>query len=502
MSRRHFLSHVLRGLFAVIAALVVTSACGADETLRIGSKRFTESYVLGELLVATARRGGPAQHVQGLGNTGIVFTALRNGDIHVYPEYSGTVAREILRLPGNATLADINAQLAPMGLAAGVALGFSNGYALGVPQALAKDKNILKISDLPHHTTLRYGLSQEFLSRADGWPGLARAYGLQTSATGLDHGLAYQALAAGRIDVIDVYTTDAKLARYAVTLLEDDRRYFPRYDSLLLYRADVPQRFPAQWQAISGLAGRIDERAMIRMNAAAELEGRSFTEAAQLFDESLPTATPRKTFMTALLDDDLWRLTRQHLVLVFGSLAGGVVCGVPLGIWATRSARAGRAIFAVVAAVQTVPSLALLAFLVAITGTIGALPAAIALFLYALLPIVRNTHAGLQGISSGLRQAAIALGLTARDRMRAIELPLALPTILAGIKTSAVINVGTATIAAFIGAGGYGDRIAAGLALNDANLLLAGAVPAAALALSIQLGFDVLEKRITPGRRL
>ena len=209
----------------------------------------------------------------------------------------------------------------------------------------------------------------------------------------------------------------------------------------------------------------------------------------------MPEAKPSRGFLAVLFAPDLWRLTREHLLLVFGSLFAGIVVGVPLGVVAARRPRLAQPIFALVGVMQTIPSLALLAFLIVLTGTIGLLPAAIALFLYALLPIVRNTHAGLMGVGAGMRQAALALGLSARDTLRFIELPLARPAILAGIKTSAVINVGTATIAAFIGAGGYGERIAAGLALNDTAMLLAGAIPAAVLALVIQGVFEWLEKR-------
>jgi osmoprotectant transport system permease protein len=129
---------------------------------------------------------------------------------------------------------------------------------------------------------------------------------------------------------------------------------------------------------------------------------------------------------------------------------------------------------------------------------IGMWPALVALFLYALLPIVRNTHAGLLEVGAGLREAARALGLRPGQSLWHIELPLAMPTILAGIKTSAVINVGTATVAAFIGAGGFGERITQGLALNDNTLLLAGALPAAVLALMVHVLFEVAEKTSFP----
>jgi osmoprotectant transport system permease protein len=263
---------------------------------------------------------------------------------------------------------------------------------------------------------------------------------------------------------------------------------------VLLYRADVPRRLPRQFDALRKLEGRIDTAQMIRMNAAAELEGGSFAEAAALFFGE--TKGGKRSFMGTLFGADFWRLTREHLVLVLASLAASIAVGIPLGVAAAKLPRAAQAILGVVGVIQTIPSLALFAFLIAAVGTIGVLPALIALFLYALLPIVRNTHAGLVAITRGMRQAALALGLRAGQRLRLIELPLAAPSILAGIKTSAVINVGTATIAAFIGAGGYGERIASGLALNDNVTLLAGAVPAAALALLVQWSFEFAEKRL------
>ncbi|OGA74693.1 MAG: amino acid ABC transporter permease [Betaproteobacteria bacterium RIFCSPLOWO2_12_FULL_65_14] len=493
-------------LAALLAALLVQPVpAPAADVLKIGSKRFTESYILGELLVQAAARHGPAEHKPGLGNTGILYAALRSGSIDVYPEYSGTIAREILKLEGNPGPTELNRSLAPVGLAVSIALGFNNTYALGVREELAARLGVNSITDLAAHPDLRLGLSQEFIARKDGWPGLARAYGLASfSPTGLDHGLAYEALAGGRVDVIDTYSTDAKIARYRIRLLADDRGYFPRYDTLLLHREDTPRRFPLQWQALSALEGKIDERSMIRMNAAAETEGRSFTQAATLFFQEPARGTsgaqPRG-FFEVMLAPDLGRLTREHLLLVFGSLAASIAVGVPLGVAAARKRWIAQPIFALVGVIQTIPSLALLAFLIALMGTIGTLPAAIALFLYALLPIVRNTHTGLLAVGDGLRQAALALGLSPRDRLLSIELPLARPSILAGIKTSAVINVGTATIAAFIGAGGYGERIAAGLAVNDNLMLLAGAVPAAALALLIQGLFDFVERRADPLRK-
>lgn len=482
------------------ACLGARTAVHAGEPLKIGSKRFTESYVLGEVLLRAAGPG--AIHKPGLGNTGILHAALLAGAIDVYPEYTGTIAREILKLDGNPTLAELDAALARQGLGASVPLGFNNTYAIGVRSELADRLGLRTIGDLARHPALRFGLSHEFIGRKDGWRGLAAAYGLDTvRPAGLDHGLAYEALAAGRVDVIDVYSTDAKVARYGIRVLTDDLGYFPRYDAVLLHRRDVASRHPAQWAGVQKLHGAIDDAAMLRLNAAVEIEGRSFSEAAAGLGATPAGGTvARRSLLEALFADDFARLTRQHLALVFGAVAASTLVGVPLGIAAARRRRLAQPIFAVVGVLQTVPSLALLAFLVAWMGAIGLAPAAVALFLYGLLPIVRNTHAGLQGIGDGMRQAAMALGLRAGQRLLHVELPLAAPAILAGIKTSAVINVGTATIAAFVGAGGYGERIATGLALNDSTLLLAGAIPAAALALITQAALDVAERIAAPWR--
>ena len=480
----------------VAVFLLLFSVAVQAEPLKVGSKRFTESYILGELILRTAGNG---EHRQGLGNTGIVFSALKSGAIDLYPEYTGTIASEILKLEGGASLADINRGLAPLGLAAAVQLGFNNGYALAMREERAQALGIRALSDLAKHPELKLGLSQEFIGRADGWPGLKKAYGLPfDTPQGLDHGLAYEAVAAGKIDVMDIYTTDAKIERYRLRLIEDDRKVFPRYDAVLLYRLDVPKRFPEAWQRLQTLEGRINEQSMIRLNAAAELQGRSFAEAAALLDSASQTHEKiQKSFLNVLFGPDFWRLTTDHLVLVFASLAASIAVGVPLGILSQKVKAISQLILGIVGLIQTIPSLALLAFLIALLGTIGTVPALIALFLYALLPIVRGTHTGLEAVGKGMRQAALALGLVPRDRLRLIELPLAAPSILAGIKTSAVINVGTATIAAFVGAGGYGERIVSGLALNDNATLLAGAIPAAALALLIQGAFELGERQFT-----
>jgi osmoprotectant transport system permease protein len=493
-------------LLRILALLMLPGLCAAEPVLNVGSKRFTESYILGEIIAQTVDAAGEARavHQQGLGNTGIVFAALRSGAIDVYPEYTGTIAFELLGRKAPATLDELARELAPLGLGAAVPLGFNNTYALAMREERAAALGITRISDLARHPELKPGISQEFLNRKDGWAALKQAYRLPFAAPrGLDHGLAYEALAAGQVDVIDIYTTDAKIAKYRLRVLADDRGFFPAYEAVLIYRLDLPKRFPASWAALQKLQGRIPAQRMIALNAEVELSGASFAAAARQFLAAPDTAgdatrDDRRPFYAVLFGNDLGRLTLQHLLLVFVSLALSIAVGIPLGIQAARSPRAAYWILAAVGTLQTIPSLALLAFLIALLGSIGTAPAIVALFLYALLPIVRNTHSGLTDIALPLRESAQALGLPAAARLRLVELPLAVRPILAGIKTSAVINVGTATIAAFIGAGGYGERIVAGLAVNDSAMLLAGAVPSAALALLIQWAFDALENRVIP----
>ena len=502
---------MIRG--AVLALLCACAVANA-QTINVGSKRFTESYILGEILAQRARDGAeaPVTHQQGLGNTAIVFAALKSGAIDLYPEYTGTIAFELLGLAKAESLEALQRQLARHGLGAAIPLGFSNTYALGVAEARAGALGLTRISDLERRPEVKLGLSQEFLNRKDGWPALRRAYGLPHEPRGLDHGVAYEALAAGQIDAMDVYATDAKIVRYGVRLLADDRGFFPPYDAVVLYRLDFPQRYPKTWTQLRTLENAISAQRMRQMNAQVELGGQSFGDVARQFvsgrdgPRTEPAAGgPRRdrSFVSTLFGNDLGRLTLQHLGLVLAALLPALALGVPLGIWAHGSRRAAPVIMAVVALLQTVPALALLAFLITLMGRIGAAPAVAALFLYALLPIVRNTATGLADIPAPVRDSARALGLPAQYRLRTVELPLASRSILAGVKTAAVISVGTATIAAFIGAGGYGERIVAGLAVNDTAMLLAGAVPAALLALLVQWGFDAAERWLVPaGLRL
>lgn len=496
------LSGIAVAFALVLIAPLKSANAEAAKTVSVGSKRFTESYILAEIVKQTADAAGEAKstHQQGLGNTAIVLNALKTGGIDVYPEYTGTIAREILKLGAVPPLPALNAALAPLGLTASVPLGFNNTYALAMRADTASKLGIARLSDLKNHPQLRLGLSQEFIGRTDGWPGLARTYALPfATPRGLDHGLAYEAVAHGQVDVIDIYSTDAQIGKYGMVVLADDFNYFPRYDAVLLHKSDLPARLPRTFAALKGLEGRISENAMREMNAAAELQKRSFADVAKAFlSGTAGTKNETISFWQKLFGKDFLRLATEHLALVFLSLFASIVIGIPLGVIAASSRSAETVILGATGMLQTIPSLALLAILIPITGKIGLVPAFIALAVYALLPIVRNTHSGLTQVARGIKQAAQSVGMTAAQSLRLIELPLARPTIMAGIKTSAVLNVGTATIAAFIGAGGFGERIVTGLALNDNSTLLAGAIPVAGLALLIEAAFGVAERQLTP----
>jgi osmoprotectant transport system permease protein len=261
---------------------------------------------------------------------------------------------------------------------------------------------------------------------------------------------------------------------------------------------------------LSRLEGTIDTPAMARLNARAALEREPETViAASVVRERFGTAAMASGTASGTAaapapaaDSRFWRHTRQHLLLTGVSLAFAILLGLPLGVLAARSPPLGRLVLGLTGIVQTVPALAMLVFMIPLLG-IGFAPACAALFLYSLLPIVRNTCAGLTDLPAPLRESAEALGLPRGARLRRIELPLATRSILAGIKTAAVINVGTATLGALVGAGGYGEPIITGIRLNDVGLILQGAVPAALLAIAVQLLFDLAERRLLPrGLRL
>ena len=478
-----------------IGVLPVRAVC--QDVVTVGSKKFTESVVLGEILTHLARDAGyTAKHRRDLGGTRVLFNALVAGDIDAYPEYTGTITQEILAGRGLVTMTDIRGALAEQGIRMTAPLGFNNTYAIGMRKERATALNINTISDLRAHPELKFGFTNEFMDRGDGWPKLRDFYQLpQTDVKGLDHDLAYRGLDEGAIDVMDLYSTDAEISYYDLKVLRDDRHLFPEYNALVLYRADLESRAPEAVAAFRRLEGSISESTMIAMNARAKIDG--VPEGQVAADFLAEHFGVHMEVVQSTMWQRLWQRGAEHLRLVAISLCAAILLALPLGIMAHRFRRWGQFILGVVGIIQTIPSLALLVFMIPLLG-IGGPPAIVALFLYSLLPIVRNTHAGLAEIPVSLLESASAMGLPHRARLWHIELPLASGSILAGIKTAAVINVGTATLGALIGAGGYGQPILTGIRLDNVGLILEGALPAAALALVAQGLFELLDRVVVP----
>ena len=394
-------------------------------------------------------------------------------------------------------------------------LGFQNTYAIAVRRESARKLNLATLSDLARVSrTLRAGLTPDFVGRADGLPGLEQAYGVRFgSVRALLPAVKYQALAAGEVDVIDGYSTDGFIARYDLVVLEDDQHFFPPYEAAALVSPAFQRELPAAVAVLTELSGLLTETDMRHLNRRIEVDGIPVPRvaAAALLNlgltrsapvESRPTKEPSGRGVFPYLwsqRSTILSLTLRHLLLVGVSLAGAIAVALPLGLALERSRRAAESVIRGVGLLQTLPSIALLAFMIPLLG-IGVVPALVALFLYSLYPILRNTYTGVRDAAPEAVGAAWALGMTPGQVLRYVRLPLAAPVIMAGIRTAAVINVGTATLAAFIGAGGLGDPIAAGLALSDERMILSGALPAALLALLVDAVLGASERVVTPGR--
>ena len=479
----------------LIASLVCTTAVAADSIV-VGSKIFTEGYVLGELAAQTLEASKPPVPVVrklGMGSTGILFESLNSGAIDVYSDYTGTLAEAILKNPQLQSVTQIRAALLKMGIVISEPLGFDNTYALAVREDFAQREGLHTIADLTRlRATLRSGFSYEFMDRADGYPGLSRRYQLgldPAHVNRMEHSLTYQAIDQRAVDVIDVYSTDAKIRKFHLRVLEDNRGYFPIYKAVWVARAAFVQKYPAQWRALRQWEGRIDAGTMQDLNAQADIDKRSVAEVAAGFRGS--------TAHTEGVAAQIGRRTLEHLWLVGVSMVFSIVVGVPLGVLAVRHRRTGQVILTLSAITQTVPSLALLCFLIPVFG-VGTKPALAALCLYSLLPVVLNTFTGIRGIDPRHLENARAFGLTSRQVLVRIVLPLASPSLLTGIRTATIVSIGTATLAALVGAGGYGVPIVSGLSLNDVPTILTGAIPAALMAWLAHAAFNGLGRLIIP----
>lgn len=514
---------MLRDLAALACAFVLVwsgaaGSVGAQERVVVASKNFTESVILAELMAQMLEEHTDLEVVRKLelGGTSVCFNALLVGDVDLYPDYTGTCWATVLRReekisdPFRAYVEvgtflreqhDIE-QLAPFGL--------NNSYALALDVELAEAWGVESISDLEEHADkVRAAFSIEFKDRADGYPGLVSYYGFELGRVrAMEHGLAYAALAAGDVDLIDAYTTDGKLLEYDVRVLDDDRRFFPPYNATPLVRGALLDAHPQARSVLERLAWTVSDADAMALNHRVESGVATAAEAAREFlvERGLvagsvgATATAaHESFLPFFLDR--WRetlaLTGQHLLLSGLAVLLAALVAIPLGLAVVRRGLAERLALDATGVVQTIPSLALLVLMIPLLG-ISFWAALAALFLYALLPILRNTVAGVRDVDPKLVDAARGIGLTPRQILLRIELPLALRSIMAGLRTSAVISVGVATLAAFIGQGGLGEPIVRGLYLDDPRLVLSGAIPAALLALLVDQLLARVEHLVVP----
>jgi osmoprotectant transport system substrate-binding protein/osmoprotectant transport system permease protein len=493
---------------------VLAEPAPATPSVVVGAKNFTEGTILAELMaqVLEAHAGVRVERRYNLAGTKVAFDALHTGGIDLYAEYTGTGLRDIL---GDAApvrdaaeaLARVSAAFAERYELAWLApFGFNNTYVLMMRRELAQQLGIATLSDVARHP-LRYGMSHEFLERKDGLQAVQQAYALQIgSLVGMEHDLAYRALAEGAIDVSDGYSTDAKIVTENLAVLRDDKHFFPPYEGAPLVRRDLIARLPRAIEALALLAGRIDDDTMRRLNHQVEGENRSPAEVASTFliahgltQQAVGAPARARTILAVLWQrrEVTIELTARHLVLTGTAELLACLVAIPLGIGASRRPRLAAVALTTAGVLQTIPSIALLAFMLPVFG-IGAKTAIAALFLYGLLPILRNTITGLRGVDQRIIEVGLGLGMTPRQLLWQVELPLATPVVLAGVRTSTVINVGTATLAAFIGAGGLGDPIVTGLTVTDINLILSGALPAALLAVVVDGLLAGVERWVTP----
>lgn len=490
-------------LWGLLVLLACSSTFGADRPkVLVASKPFTESYLLSEMVAQLIDAAGEAEAVRkfGLGGPQLVVEGLRSGVLDVEVDYSGSLSHLLLPDKKNVTEIELSAALRQAGLVASKSLGFNNTYALAVRKDMAAELRLRTVSDLRNHPALRAAFTPDFLNYEDGFFRLQKVYGIDMpNVRPMQHALAYAALEHHEIDLTDAYTTDGSLPQYQLTLLEDDRDFFPKYLGILVIRAELANRYPKTWQQLLRLEGRIPDHEMIRLNAEIDVKKRAIETVAQEFltTQGLLSATLKNTQSQKLQSDGLGKATLEHLWLVLCSLLLSALIGIPLGIVAVQYQRTGQLLIAMTSLLQTIPSLALLCLLIPLLG-IGARPTIFALFLYGLLPIAQSTTTGLLALDPRLVETAKILGLSRFTRLMQIELPLASRTILSGIKTTAVINVASATIAAMIGAGGYGRFITSGLAMNDMRTMLLGAIPTALMAVCFHFLFELLTFLLVP----
>lgn len=516
MKYRNYFSLIL-----IILSLLLILPVQAKGSITVASKEFPESRLLGEMLAILIENNTDleVERRHGLGGTTIIFEALRSGSVDLYAEYTGTAMQVVLQDKNILTDPDVvfkqvkKAFHEKYNLEWFEPFGFNNTYAIAMKKEHAKELGISKISDIKKlGKKVQFGVSHEFAARLDGFPGLIKHYQFdfdKEQLKSLQHGLAYRALKEDKIDVTDAYSTDGKLEKYDLMLLEDDLHFFPPYYAAPVIKKETLKKYPKIRGLLEKLEGKIDDKTMIDLNYRVEEKGESFEHVAADFLNGLGlTKVDLDHVSQGHATNSFWGylttnkqklldLTLDHLKLTGISVFIAILIGLPLGVLISRIPKLATPILGSAGVMQTVPSLALLGFMVPFFG-IGSKPAIIALTLYALLPIIRNTYTGLNEVSPALVEAGRGMGLTNRQILFLVELPLAVPIIMAGVRTATVIAIGTATLASFIGAGGLGEPIITGITLLNMYMILSGVIASAALAIIVDNLLGLLEKWATP----
>lgn len=470
------------------------------DTITVGSKSFPESRILGELISILIENNTDLKVNRKfwLGGTEICFGALKEGSIDVYCEYTGTAWNVLLKKTKRDT-AEKTFEIIKKEFKAKYNLqwldpfGFNNTYVMVVH----KDYPINTISEyVGVQDKITLGLTHEFMAREDGFGEMSKFYNLNfPNVVAMEHALAYQAIFQKKIDSTDAYSTDGSLYKYDLKRLKDDKKFFPDYFAAPIVRIETLQKYSKLRNVLNKLAGRIDDATMTQLNYRVEIEKQEFYDVAFDFlknEKFISSSSSKKES-----ENQIVKLTKQHIFLVMISTCIAMLIGVPLGILIAKKQYLATPVLGITGILQTIPSLAILAIMVPFLG-IGKLPAIIALTLYGLLPIVRNAYTGIISVSPELKESAKAMGLTPMQTLTMLEIPMSTKIIMAGVRTATVICIGTATLAAFIGAGGLGELILQGLNLSRTDLILSGTIPAALLALIVDFMLARFENWIEP----
>jgi glycine betaine/choline ABC-type transport system substrate-binding protein len=312
----------------------------------VAAKPFTESYILSEMLAQIIDAEGEATAVRkfGLGGPTLVVDGLKAGELDLDVSYTGALSHLFLPQTPNPSRAELLTALRSHGLLLSESLGFNNTYAIAVRTAMAQTLRLANISDLIPHHTLRGAFTPDFLNYDDGFYKLQQVYGVALqSIKPMQHSLAYQALQSREIDLTDAYTTDGALPQFELTLLKDDRGFFPTYFAVILIRAEIAERFPKTWQALRKLEGQLSEAQMTAVNAQVDVHKREVSAVAREFlVQHKLIGNPRPPTRGAVLDEGLWIATAEHLYLVLSALLLSCLLGVPLGVVAVQFRRTGQ----------------------------------------------------------------------------------------------------------------------------------------------------------------